>query len=146
MRALFGLLASGTLGVAVSLITKPKTTEQLTGLVAGTQLDAMRQFKGGEPNRRQGSKARVHVKVDQALSGENIVVVSHRVLDEMAAEAGDLLYANHIRWWYGGLRSVHVKAGRPCEAGPEEAMRMSPEDAATAHFVEGQEVLLEKIM
>lgn len=146
MRALFGLLASGTLGVSVSLITRPKPMEQLKGLVAGTQLDAMRQFKGGEPNRRAGSKARVHVQVDQALAGENIVVVSQRVLDEMAAEPGDLLYASHIRWWYGGLRSVHVKAGPPCEAGTEEAMRMTPEDAATAHFVEGQQVLLEKIM
>ena len=146
MRALFGLLASGALGVAVSLVTKPKPAEQLTGLIAGTQLDAMRQFKGGEPNRRQGSKARVHVKVDQDLAGENIVVVSQRVLDEMAADAGDLLYASHIRWWYGGLRSVHVKAGGPCEGGVEEIMRMSPEDAAAAHFVEGQEVLLEKIM
>ncbi|MCD6394303.1 MAG: sodium/solute symporter [Planctomycetes bacterium] len=146
MRALFGLLASGTLGVAVSLITKPKPMAQLKGLVAGTQLDAMRQFKGGEPNRRQGAKARVHVRVDKDLAGENIVVVSQRVLDEMAAEPGDLLYASHLRWWYGGLRSVHVKAGAPYEAETEEAMRMSPEDAATAHFVEGQQVLLEKIM
>ncbi len=146
MRALFGLLASGTLGVSVSLFTRPKPMEQLKGLVAGTQLDAMRQFKGGEPNRRQGSKARVRVNVDQDLAGENIVVVSQRVLDEMAAEPGDLLYASHTRWWYGGLRSVHVKAGTPCEAGTENLMRMSPEDAATAHFVEGQEVLLEKIM
>ena len=146
MRALFGLLVSGGLGVGVSLVTKPKSAEELKGRVAGTQLDAMRQFKGGEPNRRQGSKARVTVKIDDGLGGENVVVVSRAVLDEMAAEAGDLLYASHVRWWYGGLRSVHVKAGEPDDGGYGRMMRMSSADAKTAHFVDGQDVVLEKIM
>ena len=66
-------------------------------------------------------------------------------LDQMAAEPGDLLYACDLRWWYGGLRSVHVKAG-PVAAGEDMVLRISPEDAATARFAEGQEVLLEKIM
>jgi hypothetical protein len=64
----------------------------------------------------------------------------------MAAEPGDLLYASHTRWWYGGLRSVHVKAGPPAESGDSELLQMSQEDAATAHFSDGQEVVVEKIM
>jgi hypothetical protein len=145
MRALFGLIASGTIGVLVTLFTKPKPSAQLTGLVAGTQKDAMRQFKGAEPNRRPGGKVKVTVELDKTLSEDNIAIVPRSALDKMAAEPGDLLYACHLRWWYGGLRSVHLKAG-PVADTEDMIMRISPEDAATAHFTEGQEVMLEKIM
>jgi len=146
MRALFGLLAAGTLGVSLTYLTKPRPEQELKGLVAGTQTDAMRQFKGGEPNRRSGSKVRLQARLDPRLSGENLVIIPLQALKTMAAEPGDLLYASHTRWWYGGLRSVHVKAG-PL-AGSEDAglMRISPEDAATAHFTNDQEVVVEKIM
>jgi len=146
MRALFGLLAAGTLGVSVTWFTKPRTEADLKGLVAGTQNDAMRQFKGGEPNRRPGAKTRLRTKLDRSLSGENLVIVPQSAMDEMAAEPGDLLYASHTRWWYGGLRSVHVKAGSPGGAEDAGSMRISPQDAATARFTQGQEVVVEKIM
>ena len=146
MRALFGLLAAGTLGVSVTWFTKPRAEEELKGLVAGTQTDAMRQFKGGEPNRRPGSKVRLRTKLDPNLSGENLVILPQSAMDEMAAEPGDLLYASHTRWWYGGLRSVHVKAGSPGDTEDSGSMRINPQDAATAHFTEGQEVVVEKIM
>jgi SSS family solute:Na+ symporter len=146
MRALFGLLAAGTLGVAVTLFTKPCPAEKIRGLVAGTQLDAMRRFKGAAPNRRPGEKVRLITKFDRKLAGQNVVIVSKPALDKMAAEPGDLLYACHIRWWYGGLRSVHVKAGTPIESEDAELLRISPEDAATAHFTDGQQVIVEKIM
>jgi hypothetical protein len=44
------------------------------------------------------------------------------------------------------LRSVHVKAGEPSESDNKELIRISPEDAATAHFTEGQQVVVEKII
>lgn len=146
MRALFGLLAAGALGVSVTLFTKPKPEEKIRGLVAGTQLDAMRRFKGAEPNRRPGEKVRLRVKIDRNLSGQNVVTLPQSALDKMAAEPGDLLYASHIRWWYGGLRSVHVKAGAPIESEDADLVRISPEDAGSAHFTEGQQVVVEKIM
>jgi SSS family solute:Na+ symporter len=146
MRALFGLLAAGTLGVAVTFFTRPRPAEKIRGLVAGTQLDALRRFKGAEPNRRPGEKIRLTTRFDPKLAGQNTVIVSQSALDKMAAEPGDLLYANHIRWWYGGLRSVHVKAGEPSESEDKELIRISPEDAATAHFTEGQQVVVEKII
>ncbi|MGB2862367.1 MAG: sodium:solute symporter family protein, partial [Sedimentisphaerales bacterium] len=146
MRALFGLLAAGSLGVSVTWFTKPKPAEKIKGLVAGTQLDAMRRFKGGTPNRRPGEKVRLITKFDPKLAGQNVVVVSQSALDKMAADPGDLLYASHIRWWYGGLRSVHVKAGEPNDSVNADLVRISPEDAASAHFTEGQQVVVEKIM
>lgn len=146
MRALFGLLAAGTLGIAATYVTRPKPEAELKGLVAGTQRDAMRSFKGGEPNRRKGSKVRLEVSLDKSLSGDNLVIISPSVLEKMTAEPGDLLYASHTRWWYGGLRSVHVKAGSASGSEDANLMRISPEDAATAHFTQGQEVVVEKIM
>jgi len=146
MRALFGLLAAGTLGVSVTWLTKAKPESELKGLIAGSQMDAMRRFKGGEPNRRPGGKARLKVKIERDLAEENTVIVPQSALETMAAEPGDLLYASHIRWWYGGLRSVHVKAGPPCDCADCELMRIRPEDAATAHFSDGQQVVVEKIM
>jgi len=146
MRALFGLLAAGALGVSVTLFTKPCSAEKIKGLVAGTQLDALRRFKGAEPNRRPGEKVRLVTKFDPELAGQNIVIVSQSALDKMAAEPGDLLYVSHTRWWYGGLRSVHVKAGTPIESEDAELLRISLEDADTAHFTDGQQVIVEKIM
>jgi hypothetical protein len=106
----------------------------------------MRRFKAGEPNRRQGGKVRLRTKFDQSLAGTNTVIVPQSALDKMAAEQGDLLYVSHIRWWFGGLRSVHVKAGLPASSNQSELILMSPEDAATAHFTEGQQVVIEKII
>jgi len=146
MRALFGLIASGVLGVSISLITRPKPPEQIKGLIAGTQLDAMRQYKGAEPNRKPGSKTTVRVIIDKTLASENIVIVPQNTLDKMEAEPGDFLYASHIKWYYGGLRSVHIKAGQPSSDTKEQCMLISPEDAETAHFTQDQQVTLEKIM
>ncbi|MBN1806487.1 MAG: sodium:solute symporter family protein [Sedimentisphaerales bacterium] len=146
MRALFGLLAAGALGISVTLFTVPKPVTAIKGLVAGTQIDAMYKFKGARPNLRPGKKARLKVKIDRNLEGQNIIIVPQSALDKMAAEPGDLLYAGHIKWWYGGLRSVHVKAGRPAGHDNNEFMLISPEDAATAHLTDDQQVLIEKIM
>ena len=140
------VLAAGALGVSVTRFTKPKPEAELKGLVAGTQKDAMRQFKGGKPNLQPGAKVRLQIKVDKSLAETNVVVVSQLALDKMAAEPGDLLYASHIRWWYGGLRSVHVKAGRSAGSETSKLMLISPDDAATAHFAEDQQVVVEKII
>ena len=175
MRALFGLLAAGVLAVSVTWLTRPKPEAEFKGLVAGTLNDAVCRFKGGRPNRKPGGKVLLRIKLDESLSEQNTAIVSQSALDKMAAEPGDLLYVSHTAWWYGGLRSVHVKAGPPCdswhglpahERNPKrhpshlgsqrhgqnghatggELIRISPEDAATAHLADGQQVVVEKII
>ena len=146
MRALFGLVVSGVLAVGVTCLTKPKAIEKIKGLVAGTQLDVMRRFKGAEPNRAPGAKVMLNVVIDEKLKGESVVIVSDWAMKKMSAIAGDLLYASDSRWWYGGLRSVHVKAGPPSGDEERELIKMSPEDAETGRFSAGQQVRLEKIM
>lgn len=146
MRALFGLLAAGAVGVLVTWFTKPKPQAELKGLVAGTQTDAMREFKGGEPNRRPGRKVRLVARIDPDLSGQDVVVVPQSALDQMTAEPGDLLYVDDARWWYGGLHSVHVKAAAPTSPAPGELALLSPENARTANLHDGQPVVVEKIL
>jgi hypothetical protein len=146
MRALFGLLAAGTLGILVTLFTRPRSIASIKGLIAGTQIDAMCKFKGAKPNLRLGKKVRLRVKLDSTLADTNTIVVPQSALDKMSAEPGDLLYASHIKWWFGGLRSVHVKAGHPAGPDNNEFMLISPDDAATAHFNDDQQVVIEKIM
>lgn len=143
MRALYGLTVCGVLGVGVALLTKPRPLDEIAGLVTGTQLEAMRRFKGGEVNRRPGKKARLTVQIDPSLGESDVVSAPRAALDIMAAEPGDLLYACDTRWWLGGLRSVHVRAG---EAGEEGKLRIGPEAAASAHFADGKTIVLEKIL
>ncbi|MFO7973836.1 MAG: sodium/solute symporter [Candidatus Hydrogenedentota bacterium] len=143
MRALYGLTACGVIGVVVSLFTKPKPLAEITGLVTGTQLDAMRVYKGGEPNRLPGKKARIRVEADATLSDAETAVVPRRALERMAANPGDILYVSDPRWWFGGLRSVHVRAGQTAE---DDVLRIHPDALADAHLDDGQEAIIEKII
>ncbi|MEA3364355.1 MAG: hypothetical protein U9Q79_01835, partial [Candidatus Hydrogenedentes bacterium] len=143
MRALYGLTACGVIGVVVSLFTKPKPLSEITGLVTGTQIDAMRMYKGGEPNRVPGKKARVRVQADATLPDVETAVVPASALERMAANPGDILYVCDPRWWFGGLRSVHVRAGQTTE---DDVLRIHPDALADAHLDEGQEVIIEKII
>ena len=147
MRALYGLTVCGFLGVTVSLFTKPRTAKELIGLVTGTELDAMRKYKGGEVNRRPGKKARLRLAVDAELHDEEattpLAIVPQSALNAMAAGAGDLLYICDTRWWFGGLRSVHVMAGEPAGEG---VVRIGPAALEIAHLNDGQDVMVEKIM
>ncbi len=143
MRALYGFVVCGVLGVVVSLITKPKPLNEITGLVTGTQLEAMRRYKGGEINRTPGKKARVRVQADATLPDPQTVLVPQSALGVMAARPGDMLYVSDPRWWFGGLRSVHVRAGEP---GDGEVLRIHPEALADAHLRDGQAAVVEKII
>ena len=142
-RALFGLVACGGLGIIVTFVTRPRPAEAIIGLVNGTQLDAMRAYKGAKENRRPGKKARIPVQVNAALSGDELAIVPVDALETMAADAGDIIYVCEPRWWFGGLRSVHLKVG---EKSLDGMIHISPEAFERAHFNDGQEVTVEKIL
>lgn len=142
-RALYGLTVCGALGLIVAALTRPRPLEEIKGLVNGTQLDAMRAFKGGKENRRPGKKARLSVQMDESLSGDTYAILPAAALEIMAAESDDLIYVCDPRWWLGGLRSVHLKVGAERE---DTVVRVSPEAMENAHFVDGQDVTVEKIL
>lgn len=141
MRALYGIVVCSVVGVVVTALTKPRRDDEIRGLVTGSQLDAMRVYKGGEINRAPGRKVRLRLHLDPKIP-EGIACVPAHALAAMSANPGDLLYVNDPRWWYGGLRSAHVTAGEPS---PDDRLHLSPASAAGAHFDDGQEVVVEKL-
>ncbi len=140
MTAFFGLFASALFGVVVSLFTTPKSKDELAGLWIGSIDWGRRRFKGAEPNYEVGQKVHGHLSMTddgttpstRALTCEDhhagrfpepdtiapqmmpeypIVRVSEEDMQRMKAHPGDLLYVCDRRWWLGGLRSMHCRAG-----------------------------------
>jgi SSS family solute:Na+ symporter len=143
MRALYGIVVCGLLGFVVMLFTKPRPASEIVGLVNGTQLDAMRAFKGGEINRRPGKRVYLRVVIDPALGDSFDAVLPASAMQAMAADAGDLIYVCDKRWWFGGLRSEHMRVG---ESGNEGEIRIGRHAAVHGHLHESEAVFVEKVM
>ena len=60
----------------------------------------------------------------------------------MKARPGDLLYVADERWWLGGLRSSHCRAGEPHDEGNVVLMHQAAFDAG--NFIPGRRVNVEK--
>jgi len=113
MRALFGLLVSGVIGVAVSLVTRPRPLDEVRGWVWGTVSDAVARYKGrpgtesasawASTEVREGGPAERHGLGN--LEGARISAALARALE---AGVGDLLYVTDRRGWLGGLYATHV--------------------------------------
>jgi solute:Na+ symporter, SSS family len=115
MRSLFGLVVSGTLGVTITLVTRPKPVEQLAGLTLRTIAAGRRKFKGGEPNDRAlGRSVIATPSIEDVPAGS--IRLSRALMDGLEARPGDLMYVSDARWWLGGLRSIHVRAIEPTQA------------------------------
>ena len=144
-RALFGLVTSAVIGTGVAVCTRPQPMAQLLGLIAGTQLDAMHLYKGGEPNLNEGQTAYGTVHVDPEVKGDFVVTLSPAVRDRLRVRPGDIVYVCDSRWWLGGLRSFH---GRVTDAPPsshDRDIRITPHAAAWSGLKAGSEVWVEKI-
>lgn len=141
-RALFSLIVSAICGVGATYLAGPSPKERLIGLVNGTQLEAMRRFKGGEINRREGGHVYTEVVLDESLTEDVAILVPQAVLDTCAAEIGDLVYICDKRWWFGGLRSVHGKITGLIDEGP---LRLSAGAMRRAHFRDHEAVYIEKV-
>ena len=141
-RALFGLTACTAIGVGVSLLTKARPLDDIRGFVTGTQLDAMRFFKGGEPNRKPGGRSVARLELDDSVP-RGMAQVSSAALSTMAADANDIVYVCDARWWFGGLRSIHVRAA---EGAPDGVVRLNPADAEGAHLDPVRGCFVEKLL
>lgn len=113
LRALWGLLSATTIGVVVSLFTKPNPDEAITGLVYTSISKAMEKFKGGIPNETPGKKVRVQPQIVETGLGETLISVSKQDMKILAAHENDLVNISDARWWTGGLASANVKLAAP---------------------------------
>lgn len=118
MRAFFGLVVSGGIGVAVSLVTRPRELELIRGWVWGTIPDALRRYKGGRDGTEASSASLLAMcRVDAELGedpavGLPILHLSQPLAVELRAVPGDLVYVQDRRRWLGGLRSRHGVVGQ----------------------------------
>ncbi len=147
MRAFYGVLVCGIIGIIVSLFTKGKTDKQLEGLTLWTMKNARRNFKGAEPNDKVGEKVVVEWKYaekDFEESEDAVAYLSENDLKRLAAEEGDLIYITDSRKWLGGLLSVHTKVGEGKH--PETGIVYLPKVLKEhAQFKEGRSLRIEKI-
>lgn len=142
-RALYGIAVSGFLGVTVTLLTRPQSAADLVGLVNGTQLEAMRRYKGSAINRVPGKTVYGAVQHDPTVPDDGETArVSAEAMEQLAAHEGDLAYVCDARWWFGGLRSVHVRLGPPSEDG---GIRIGQQAMKRAHFKPDEPVYIEKL-
>jgi len=133
MRALFGLLVSLSIGVVVSLFTKPRSREDIEGLTQASSQALVRRKHGPSVNVYDvqpligiGVLNGTTDTVDQQ-TGETIVRLSPSALETLKVKAGDTVLLSDTRWWFGGLRSAHARVGAAVlDAGPQ-AIEIGPE-------------------
>ena len=141
MRALYGLVVSGVIGVLVTLVTKPRPDQEIEGLVIGTISWARERFKGGPVNEEEG-KPIVGFLVEAA--GERSLSLHREEMERLKARIGDLLYVADSRRWLGGLRSVHAKLTAAHE-GPSDEIRITPDLIAEGELLAYRRHRVEKI-
>jgi len=145
MRSLYGIAVCAVIGIVVTLLTKAESEEKLEGLVMGSIGKAKLRFKGGIPNEEPGEKLVLNVVVVERPEAEaNVATVHADDLARLKANAGDMLYACDTRWWFGGLHSVHLRAGDP--GGEPGTIAIDRSNLETGHLGPRERVTVEKIM
>ena len=129
MRAFFGFCVAISVGVIITFFTKAKSDKELEGLVIDSFDKAKHFFKGGEPNEAEGQEILLKPIVKE-IEGASF---SQAALDKMAARVGDLMYLADERWYFGGLKSVHIRAAE-VHNGPEDEVYIPQSAVETGHF------------
>jgi SSS family solute:Na+ symporter len=115
MRAFYGVVVCGTLAVIGVLVFREKE-EKSPLLVAGPEEDAIRAFKAGDAEPKEGG-AKIELKL-QAVAEEarrvegtdEIFVRMHPIdRDELGTEPGDLIHVAARGFWHGGLKSIQAR-------------------------------------
>jgi len=142
MRAFLGIVASLGIGTIITFFTKPKSDEELKGLVIDSFDEAKRFYKGGTPNEEKpGETIRVKFKLKE-IDG---VSLSQYALEHLAANVGDMIYLSDARWYFGGLRSVHTKV-TSVHNEQDTLIYLSEDMKKEGHFLKEKDLTVEKII
>jgi len=106
---LYGLIVCTAVSICATVLSKEKKLSNIPGLVVDTIHEGKVLFKGGEPDDFDEGKI-VHCYIAETSEG---VSLSTKMMEYLQAKPGDILYIADERWWLGGLRSIHAKAGIP---------------------------------
>jgi len=111
VRALYGFVVCGTIGIVVALVSKQTETKSLVGLVWGTLNEARANFKGEQPTAVDGKPALLSaMMLDEMVTrkGRPEIRMPSSAMERLHAQPGDLVYVTDPRWYLGGLRSAHA--------------------------------------
>jgi len=109
--ALYNIFVCASVGIIVSLLTKPPSKDKVDGLTVYDVSKLKASFKGGEVNNAKGEI--VNVDWELSDSDSNSIRFSKNDMLKMKAEVGDLVYLCDSRKWLGGLKSIHSVYGEP---------------------------------
>lgn len=142
MRALFGLVASGIAALVLLALAGGEEEGKHSGLTVARLNDAVVKFKGGEPSYDKAGES-VLLDVSTGAHPEmDVVSLPESTMKDLSLSSGDLLYITDTRWWWGGLLSVHAKAG---DHSSDEKMSMSAELFEKGGFLENSKLRVEKV-
>ncbi len=108
MRACFGVIVSASIGIVVTMLTKPEPESRRRGLVFGTLAQA-----GPEKRDIIATTAVPHALDADEVSGEESLPIAFVAPDVAAAlgiDSGDRVFLSDARWYLGGLRASHAVA------------------------------------
>ncbi len=109
--ALYNIFVCASVGILVSLITKPTKIEDIEGLTVFDVPKLKSLFKGSDVNEIVGENAIVDWEIQN--NEDNIIRFSKNDMQKMKANPGDLVYLCDNRKWLGGLKSIHAVYGDP---------------------------------
>lgn len=143
------LAASAAAALAIAVFDAKKPGPLEAGLDVSTLPQARAQFKRGRPNDRHiGRRAVLSLAVASDLATEAdgflLARLPSAVMQQLDAEVGDLIYVSDARWWLGGFRSLHVRAGAPLE--DDARLWVSPSVIDQGHLLAHRYVMVEKTM
>lgn len=141
LRALYGLVVAGAIGIIVTFFTKPRPLAEVAGLVIGTLDRAREIFKGGPINEARGKP--VFGKLQLAPT-PNTVSLHLSAMAKLKANPGDLVYVTDRRAWLGGLRSVHARLSSPHAFSPDTIL-ISPNLIQEGNLLAARPLKVEKI-
>ncbi len=143
MRSLFGLVLSVVVGVGITLLDSTSPGRSMSGLVVASIHEGAALFKGGKPYQRGvGRSAVLSIRVTDSASME--VQLPRQVMKDLYVDEGDLLYLSDARWWLGGFRATHVKAGPPSES--DETLDLPRSVLNESNLLADRPMRVEKIM
>jgi SSS family solute:Na+ symporter len=148
-RAFYGLAVSATIGIVVTMFTKPKPAEEIEGLTQSTVRKLIEKQTGADVNPyRKAKKIKAQVAdteqdVFDEASGQPIVQLSQSALDKLQLKPGDSILVSDRRWWFGGLRSCYAQIADATGEGQDEVIILGPEIKVRVAKGKGRMVVIE---
>ena len=140
--ALYNIIVCAGVGIIVTLFTKPESDKKLKGLTIFDAAQLKEIYKGSKPNESSGNPVTVEWKLSK--TNDNTICFSKNDMQTMSANAGDLVYIQDARWWYGGLKSAHATFGEPHDE--DGTVYISSLQLDHGQFIEGLQLKAEKEM